>query len=872
MLLIVFTMIFLTSLAFGQIVTTIADVQDTTGGAGGGESHLMGKEVTVEGTVSAESWAFGNGWYFIQSGTGPWSGIYVWDENRGNSYGDSVRVTGSVDEYYDLTYIWLSDYVKLDSGKTVEPTVVTTGEIGTNGSNAEAFESVLVRVKDVEITKPDLDFGEWEVNDGSGPCRVDDDAAYYFSPADYDSVRSITGILNYSFSDTKIEPRLAYDVVEAGEFTRIQRVQQVRMSSLLKTPDGSGSDGSLLAGDTVKVTGIVTLPTGLSDPGYGIEFQIQDPNGGPWSSIVSWAEDTTQYPNLFVGDVVIYEGYVWEWQAGSSSETEIMVTSPNIAIIDYDKLTPIDTISTGDLRLPSTAEQWENCKVIVKDAVVTELDPTNYELFGIDDGSGQALVGAVSTAIPDPAEFNDPPLGAIYATIQGYASNRYGSFDDSTNYKLEPMYYSDMVLGSGPPMMLNISRNPGLPNATDPVQISLDVTSNLNVKSVEINYSVDGAAYQTADMTAGTEDKYEGSIPAQSDGSFVEYYIKATDTAEQSSVFPGDTSAFKYGYVARDGDLTIADIQYSPWVVANSPYDGHYVEVTGIVTADTAANNNHGAYSIQDDKDLWSGLFLFGVNGELERGDHVTVSGTLTEHNPDWDYKWGYNTVLLVDTVKVNSSGHKMSPLYVESDVLSNDTTSAESYEGVLVQISQATLISINEYDATFDDGSGPCLVDDDFTSPEFQINSTDGYIYAFGDTVRPGEVIENIRGVYLYSFGSYKIEVRDVEDWGTAVGVNSDFNQIPLSYQLKQNYPNPFNPETHIYFEIPQMHDVKLEIYNILGQKVRSLINGAYNPGRHTVTWNGRNDSGMIVPSGVYIYRLHAGSFMVSKKMLMLK
>jgi len=110
------------------------------------------------------------------------------------------------------------------------------------------------------------------------------------------------------------------------------------------------------------------------------------------------------------------------------------------------------------------------------------------------------------------------------------------------------------------------------------------------------------------------------------------------------------------------------------------------------------------------------------------------------------------------------------------------------------------------------------------------------------------------------------------VEDWGTAVGVNSDFNQIPLSYQLKQNYPNPFNPETHIYFEIPQMHDVKLEIYNILGQKVRSLINGAYNPGRHTVTWNGRNDSGMIVPSGVYIYRLHAGSFMVSKKMLMLK
>jgi hypothetical protein len=134
------------------------------------------------------------------------------------------------------------------------------------------------------------------------------------------------------------------------------------MSSLLKTPDGSGSDGSLLAGDTVKVTGIVTLPTGLSDPGGGIEFQIQDPNGGPWSSIVSWAEDTTQYPNLFVGDVVIYEGYVWEWQAGPSSETEIMVTSPNIAIIDFGKPTPIDTITTGDLKLRSAKASSAFCR------------------------------------------------------------------------------------------------------------------------------------------------------------------------------------------------------------------------------------------------------------------------------------------------------------------------------------------------------------------------------------------------------------------------------------------------------------------------------------------------------------------------------
>jgi len=76
-------LLFMTSLSFGQMITTIKNVQDTTGGAGGGASHLDGVEVTVEGTVSAESWAFGNSWYYIQDGTDRWSGIYVWDQNRG---------------------------------------------------------------------------------------------------------------------------------------------------------------------------------------------------------------------------------------------------------------------------------------------------------------------------------------------------------------------------------------------------------------------------------------------------------------------------------------------------------------------------------------------------------------------------------------------------------------------------------------------------------------------------------------------------------------------------------------------------------------------------------------------------------------------
>jgi len=374
-------------------------------------------------------------------------------------------------------------------------------------------------------------------------------------------------------------------------------------------------------------------------------------------------------------------------------------------------------------------------------------------------------------------------------------------------------------------------------------------------------------------MAPGEDGGYDGTIPSQADGAFVEYFFKATDTAAQSTMFPSDTSAYKFGYVSRDGIPPISDIQYSPWKIANSPYDGFPVFISGIITADTAANSNYGAYCIQDKEAPWSGIYAFGIESQLNRGDQVEIRGTISEHNPDWDYKWGYNTVILADEVETVSSGHSINALGVETGALADDTTLAESYEGVLVGISNVTLVSINTYDASFDDGSGPCRVDDDMISAvDFNINSEEEYIYAFGDTIRVGEVVDGIRGVFLYSFGTYKIEVRDINDWGISTGVNQDYITIPLSYKLNQNYPNPFNPETRINFEIPQAHDVIIAIYNTLGQKVRTLVDENYKAGRHVVNWDGRADEGFIVPTGIYFYRIKAGDFVASKKMLMLK
>jgi FlgD Ig-like domain len=101
--------------------------------------------------------------------------------------------------------------------------------------------------------------------------------------------------------------------------------------------------------------------------------------------------------------------------------------------------------------------------------------------------------------------------------------------------------------------------------------------------------------------------------------------------------------------------------------------------------------------------------------------------------------------------------------------------------------------------------------------------------------------------------------------------------SSIPASYQLNQNYPNPFNPSTNIKFSLPEQSTVKIVIYDLLGRKVKTLINDVRPAGIFTVQWNGDNESNINVSSGIYFYSLYAlGSdnkkYTSFKKMILLK
>ncbi len=114
---------------------------------------------------------------------------------------------------------------------------------------------------------------------------------------------------------------------------------------------------------------------------------------------------------------------------------------------------------------------------------------------------------------------------------------------------------------------------------------------------------------------------------------------------------------------------------------------------------------------------------------------------------------------------------------------------------------------------------------------------------------------------------------VVDEEDTdGGETAAKSSTDALPTDFELKQNYPNPFNPTTTIVYSLPQAEQVSLEVFNVNGQKVRTLIDGFVEAGDHLIVWDSKDDNNKKVASGVYLYKLTAGEYSSSQKMTLMK
>ena len=122
--------------------------------------------------------------------------------------------------------------------------------------------------------------------------------------------------------------------------------------------------------------------------------------------------------------------------------------------------------------------------------------------------------------------------------------------------------------------------------------------------------------------------------------------------------------------------------------------------------------------------------------------------------------------------------------------------------------------------------------------------------------------------------YDDFSIKQVDLVEVPTGVSDPANYGkfELPKEFVLSQNYPNPFNPTTTIGYSTPRDGEIQIEIYNLMGQKVRTLFNGILQAGSHKVEWDGCDDSGKTLSSGVYLITLRSGNFVTAKRMSLIK
>ncbi len=287
-------------------------------------------------------------------------------------------------------------------------------------------------------------------------------------------------------------------------------------------------------------------------------------------------------------------------------------------------------------------------------------------------------------------------------------------------------------------------------------------------------------------------------------------------------------------------DATVGEVQYTDDPTGPSQLVGQTVTVSGIATAGSGTYPDR--FAIQDGTGPWSGLFVRDP-GIVARGDEVTVTGTVAETG-------GLTEIDPVDLIVIESSGNPLpAPEVLAPGVISAN----ESYEGVLVRAENATVVT--------DDPLNWQIASDGIC----RVGRWGGYTYMplLGDEL-------NVTGVVGSLEDLLKLQPRDDGDIEPATGVPP--GDLPSVVSLSQNLPNPFRGATGISYTLPTDCDVVLQVYNVAGRLVRTLVNGRQPAGRWTIAWDGMDERARPVSSGVYFYSLKTDGKTVAKRMVLIE
>jgi hypothetical protein len=627
-----------------------------------------------------------------------------------------------------------------------------------------------------------------------------------------------------------------------------------------------GHDSSYYAGDTVVTGGLVVAGTGCYYAGTGVTFYMENPAGGPFSGIMAYNPQREGFPELVPGDSILCTALVSEYVSTGPPYvvmTELFIVPGSFQYRMYGMPEPaateipasmIDSTAHAD----SAGEQYEGVFVKVAGLTVdTVINYTTTSTWVCHDSTGaHCVVREASDSIPNSFR---PPVGTYFDFVQGVLYHRFGA------YQLQPRYMRDIRLGRGAAIVTSTHR-PTFPLVNEPVTITANVVDDepMPQDSIRLYYRINLGAWLNVPMTHQAGETYTFTLPSPVAGWKVDYYVHAVDDSNNVTNDPYEAPFGFYEYsVQQARAMTIAQAR----VDANADFIPDMLDsaviVTGIAVSPSFSSTSYTDFFMQQGNagiSVYYDSTLIMVNP----GDSITVNGIV-------DHYYGRTRVRIYHSNRLtnNGPGHHLDTLAVTVADLAD--INGEPFEGRLVKVSNVDILGIPNPWPTLG-LSATMTIAAGADSADLRIDRStdiDGQ-----PQVGPRANIVGVVGQYdtrdPYN-AYYQLMPRYYADFTWLQGID-DNSPLPLSYSLEQNYPNPFNPSTNISFSLKVNSHIILSIYNLMGQKVTTLVNQELAAGTHSVTWKGVDSRGENVTSGMYFYRIETDNFTATKKMVLLK
>ncbi|MCK5033438.1 MAG: T9SS type A sorting domain-containing protein, partial [Calditrichia bacterium] len=429
----------------------------------------------------------------------------------------------------------------------------------------------------------------------------------------------------------------------------------------------------------------------------------------------------------------------------------------------------------------------------------------------------------------------------------GITGNDETSEDLATSFQIDVPNPGTGPSSSNAPFISNLTT--GHFDAGIAIDIDADMTDDQGIDEAWLHFRQNlVGAEDSVQMSNTSGDTYQGTIPAQTNNTGLEYWVSATDIDGTPNY---STSSIQKTLIG------IADISRAHELDGNGNmlYDNFLAKIKGIVTVATGTFSATYQDDYMQDNTGGINVFDFAVIQSVALGDSVEVAGRFSNYNA--------KSEILDFIINVLSSGNP-----VPAPTVITTVDMAEQYEGMLIRINQGLVSAWNSttgssYNAIFTDASGDLTLRIDNDTDLIGQADPQGFI----DLIGIGSQNDNV-SPYLEG---YQIMPRSWADFLIPNSIDEEIN-TPFEFSLKQNFPNPFNPNTEIEYTLAKNSDVKMVIYNLLGQEIKSFSSQNIKAGVHHFNWNGRDNKNVDVASGIYIYRLTAGDFVSTKKMALLR